>query len=83
MNLRALHYFVALADLKHFSKVEEACFVSLPTLSIQIKKLEDELGVQLASKKVLRLADLSGNGKSHAPAFRWPGCFPRHSDGEE
>lgn len=50
MNLRALQYFVKLADLKHFSRAAEACFVSQPTLSTQIKKLEDELGVQLVER---------------------------------
>jgi len=50
MNLRALQYFVKLADLKHFSKAAEACFVSQPTLSTQIKKLEEELGVQLVER---------------------------------
>ncbi len=50
MNLRALQYFVKLADLRHFSKAADACFVSQPTLSTQIKKLEDELGVQLVER---------------------------------
>ncbi len=50
MNLRALQYFVKLADLKHFSNAAEACFVSQPTLSTQIRKLEDELGVQLVER---------------------------------
>ena len=50
MNLRALQYFVKLADLKHFSKAADACFVSQPTLSTQIKKLEDELDVQLVER---------------------------------
>ncbi|NCF62703.1 MAG: LysR family transcriptional regulator [Gammaproteobacteria bacterium] len=50
MNLRALNYFVKLADLRHFSKAAEACFVSQPTLSTQIKKLEEELGVQLVER---------------------------------
>ena len=50
MNLRALQYFVKLADLRHFSKAAEACFVSQPTLSTQIRKLEDELGVQLVER---------------------------------
>ena len=50
MNLRALQYFVKLADLKHFSKAAEACFVSQPTLSTQIKKLEEELQVQLVER---------------------------------
>ena len=50
MNLRALQYFVKLADLRHFSRAAEACFVSQPTLSTQIRKLEDELGVQLVER---------------------------------
>ncbi|MDX1554556.1 MAG: LysR substrate-binding domain-containing protein [Xanthomonadales bacterium] len=50
MNIRALQYFVKLADLKHFSKSAEACFVSQPTLSTQIRKLEEELGVQLVER---------------------------------
>lgn len=50
MNLRALQYFVKLADLKHFSNAAEACYVSQPTLSTQIKKLEEELGVQLVER---------------------------------
>ena len=50
MNLRALQYFVKLADLRHFSKAADACFVSQPTLSTQIKKLEEELGVQLVER---------------------------------
>lgn len=50
MNLRALQYFVKLADLRHFSRAADACFVSQPTLSTQIKKLEEELGVQLVER---------------------------------
>jgi len=50
MNLRSLQYFVTLADLKHFSKAADACFVSQPTLSTQIRKLEEELGVQLVER---------------------------------
>ncbi len=59
MNLRDLHYLVALADLRHFGKAAAACFVSQPTLSTQIKKLEDELGVVLierAPRKVMLTA---------------------------
>jgi len=50
MNLRALKYLVKLAELQHFSRAAEACFVSQPTLSTQIRKLEDELGVQLVER---------------------------------
>jgi LysR family hydrogen peroxide-inducible transcriptional activator len=50
MNFRALQYFVKLAEMKHFSKAANACFVSQPTLSTQIRKLEDELGVSLVER---------------------------------
>ena len=39
MNLRDLRYLVALAEHLHFGRAAEACFVSQPTLSTQIKKL--------------------------------------------
>ena len=47
MNLRDLTYLVAVAELGHFGKAAERCFVSQPTLSGQIKKLEENLGVKL------------------------------------
>ncbi len=50
MNLRALQYLVTLAEVRHFSKAAELCFVSQPTLSTQIRKLEEELGVQLVER---------------------------------
>lgn len=50
MNLRDLKYLVALADHKHFGRAASACFVSQPTLSTQIKKLEEELGVSLVER---------------------------------
>ncbi|BBD78943.1 LysR substrate-binding domain-containing protein [Aerosticca soli] len=50
MNLRDLAYLVALAEHRHFGRAAEATFVSQPTLSTQIKKLEDELGVTLVER---------------------------------
>ena len=50
MNLRDLKYLVALADHRHFGRAAAACFVSQPTLSTQIKKLEEELGVALVER---------------------------------
>lgn len=56
MNIRDLEYLIALADYKHFRRAADACKVSQPTLSGQIRKLEDELGTVLlerTSRKVL------------------------------
>lgn len=47
MNLRDLSYLVAVAELRSFSQAAERCSISQPTLSTQIKKLEDYLGVDL------------------------------------
>ncbi len=56
MNIRDLEYLVAVHELKNFSKAAEQCFVSQPTLSGQLKKLEIELGASLmerSTRKVL------------------------------
>ena len=50
MNIRDLKYLVAVAEHKHFGKAAEACFVSQPTLSTQVKKLEEYLGVTLIER---------------------------------
>ncbi|HEY9844484.1 MAG TPA: LysR substrate-binding domain-containing protein [Candidatus Obscuribacterales bacterium] len=50
MNLRDLEYLVALDTHRHFHKAAEACYVSQPTLSGQLKKLEAYLGVQLVER---------------------------------
>jgi LysR family hydrogen peroxide-inducible transcriptional activator len=55
MNIRDLEYLVALAEHRHFRKAAEACFVSQPTLSGQIRKLEDELGVSLLERTSRRV----------------------------
>ncbi|MBK8803787.1 MAG: LysR family transcriptional regulator [Fibrobacteres bacterium] len=47
MNLRDLEYFVAVAELGHFGKAADRCFCTQPTLSGQLRKLEDELGSPL------------------------------------
>lgn len=47
MNLRDLKYIIAVAETRHFGKAAERCFVSQPTLSGQVKKLEEELGVAI------------------------------------
>ena len=55
MNLRDIYYLVALADHKHFGRAAAACFVSQPTLSTQIRKLEEELGVALVERTPRRV----------------------------
>jgi LysR family hydrogen peroxide-inducible transcriptional activator len=50
MNLQELRYFAAVVEFRHFGRAAEACHVSQPTLSSQIRKLEDELGVTLLER---------------------------------
>jgi DNA-binding MarR family transcriptional regulator len=68
VNIKALHYLIALAECLNFSRAADRCAVTQPTLSIQVRKLEEYLGVTLfersrtrvvltdEGKKVLRLA---------------------------
>jgi len=56
MNLRDLKYIVAVADTGHFGRAAQHCFVSQPTLSGQIKKLEEELGVVIFERTNRRVA---------------------------
>jgi LysR family transcriptional regulator, hydrogen peroxide-inducible genes activator len=51
LNLKDLKYLVTIADTGHFGKAAERCFVSQPTLSAQLKKLEQTLGVQLVERQ--------------------------------
>jgi len=50
MNFKDLEYLIALNEEGHFNKAAQRCFVSQPTLSGQLKKLEDELGVLLVER---------------------------------
>lgn len=50
MNLRDLEYLVALHEQRHFGRAAASCFVSQPTLSTQLRKLEAELGVELIER---------------------------------
>src|SRR5690606_36671903 len=69
MNLRDLRYFVALAETRHFGKAAERSFVSQPTLSAQLKKLENYLGVQLIERQPRRVA-LTETGAKILPLAR-------------
>jgi LysR family hydrogen peroxide-inducible transcriptional activator len=56
IKLKDLRYLAAVADTRHFGRAAERCFVSQPTLSAQLKKLEDSLGVQLIERQPKRVA---------------------------
>jgi LysR family hydrogen peroxide-inducible transcriptional activator len=51
MNLQQLEYIVAVEKHRHFAKAADASFVTQPTLSMMIQKLEDELGVKIFDRK--------------------------------
>jgi LysR family hydrogen peroxide-inducible transcriptional activator len=51
MTLNELKYIVAVARARHFGKAAEACFISQPTLSVAVRKLERELGVELFERR--------------------------------
>ncbi|WP_078120773.1 hydrogen peroxide-inducible genes activator [Thiosocius teredinicola] len=51
MTLNELKYIVAVARERHFGRAAEACFISQPTLSVAVKKLEDELGLSLFERR--------------------------------
>lgn len=60
MTITQLYYVLAVAEQQNFTKAAEKCFVTQPTLSMQIQKLEDELDVQIfdRSKKPIELTDV-------------------------
>lgn len=53
MNIQQLEYIIAVDNHRHFSKAAEASFVTQPTLSMMIQKLEDELGVKIFDRTQL------------------------------
>src|SRR5262245_34419031 len=59
MELQQLRYFVAVAELGHFTKAAERCLVAQPSLSQQVGKLEKELGQPLFERlgRIVRLTD--------------------------
>ena len=56
MTLTELRYIVAVAREKHFGRAAEACFVSQPTLSVSIKKLEEELDVRIFERGTSKIS---------------------------
>jgi LysR family hydrogen peroxide-inducible transcriptional activator len=55
LKLKDLRYLVAVADERHFGRAAAKCFVSQPTLSAQLRKLEEGLGVQLIERRPRRV----------------------------
>lgn len=53
MNIQQLEYIIAVDNYRHFAKAAEASFVTQPTLSMMIQKLEDELGVKIFDRSQL------------------------------
>lgn len=51
MNIQQMEYVVALDDHRHFVRAAESCFVTQPTLTMQIKKLEHEIGLELFNRR--------------------------------
>ena len=60
MTITQLYYVLAVAENKNFTRAAEKCFVTQPTLSMQIQKLEDELDVLIfdRSKKPIELTEV-------------------------
>ena len=60
MTITQLYYVLAVAEHQNFTKAAEKCFVTQPTLSMQIQKLEDQLDVQIfdRSKKPIELTEI-------------------------
>jgi LysR family hydrogen peroxide-inducible transcriptional activator len=55
LKLKDLRYLVAVAETRHFGRAAAKCFVSQPTLSAQLRKLEQNLGVQLIERRPRRI----------------------------
>ncbi|OHV03830.1 LysR family transcriptional regulator [Mycobacterium talmoniae] len=69
MNLQQLRYVIALAEVQSFTKAAEGLFVVQSALSQQVRKLEDELGVQLF-ERTTRSVSLTPAGESLLPLFQ-------------
>lgn len=70
MTLTELRYVVAVARERHFGRAAEACFVSQPTLSVGVRKLEDELGMLLFERGTNEISVTPGGERVVAQAQR-------------
>jgi len=62
VSIKALRYLIALAECLNFSRAANRCAVTQPTLSIQLRKLEDYLGVKLFERNRTRVV-ITGDGE--------------------
>jgi DNA-binding MarR family transcriptional regulator len=67
VNIKAPHYLIALAECLNFSRAADRCAVTQPTLSIQVRKLEEYLGVTLFERSRTRVV-LTDEGKKQERA---------------
>ena len=74
MTLTELRYIVAVARERHFGRAAETCFVSQPTLSVAVKKLEDELGVTLFERGPGEVSVTPSSSSSFFTATDSVGC---------
>ena len=70
MTLTELRYITAVARERHFGRAAEACFVSQPTLSVAVRKLEDELGVLLFERNASEVSVTPAGEKIVEQALR-------------
>ena len=87
ITLRQLRYLAALAHHRHFGRAAEACAVTQPALSMQIRELERELGAELVERRPGEVA-LTDIGLRRGAARRADACrardlvdFARHRGG--
>ena len=68
MTLAELRYLVAVADLRHFGRAAERCRITQPTLSSQLRKLEETLGVPLVERttRSVTLTPIGASVVAHA-----------------
>ena len=71
LKLKDLRYLVAVADTRHFGRAAARCHISQPTLSAQLRKLENYLGVQLVERAPRRIA-LTEAGEAITARARHP-----------
>ncbi|MBN9254000.1 MULTISPECIES: hydrogen peroxide-inducible genes activator [unclassified Mesorhizobium] len=69
LTLKQLRYFEALARHSHFGRAADACAISQPAISVQIKELEEELGTELFERSA-RQVRLTGFGEEFAERVR-------------